>query len=143
MIHLENERLSKLLDEKIGEQWRVSHSELKVLKGFIDDEETLEELAAIKHENKKDFAEMVKDLYNLDISPDAIFDVQIKRLHAYKRQHLNALHILSRYLYIKENPNAKVQPRVFIYRAKEAPSYTYDKEIIIVINNIANVDIHE
>lgn len=142
-IHLANERLSNLLDEKIGEQWRVSPSELKVLKGFIDDEETLKELTAIKHENKKDFAEMVKDLYDLDISPDAIFDVQIKRLHAYKRQHLNALHILSRYLYIKENPNAKVQPRVFIFGAKAAPSYTYAKEIIKVINTLADVVNHD
>lgn len=138
-IHLANERLSKLLDEKLTDKWRVSPSELKVLKGYIDDEETLKELAAVKHENKKDFAKMVKELYDIEILPDAIFDVQIKRLHAYKRQHLNALHILSRYLYIKENPKAKVQPRVFIFGAKAAPSYTYAKEIIKVINTLAEV----
>lgn len=138
-IHLANERLSALLDEKIGKEWRVAPSELKVLKGFIDDEETLEEIAMIKRENKVDFAAMVKKLYDLEISPDAIFDVQIKRLHAYKRQHLNALHILCRYLYIKENPDAKIQPRVFIFGAKAAPSYTYAKEIIKVINTLAEV----
>lgn len=138
-IHLANERLSALLDEKIGKEWRVAPSELKVLKGFIDDEETLEEIAMIKRENKVDFAAMVKKLYDLEISPDAIFDVQIKRLHAYKRQHLNALHILWRYLYIKENPDAKIQPRVFIFGAKAAPSYTYAKEIIKVINTLAEV----
>lgn len=138
-IHLANERLSALLDEKIGKEWRVAPSELKVLKGFIDDEETLEEIAMIKRENKVEFAAMVKKLYDLEISPDAIFDVQIKRLHAYKRQHLNALHILWRYLYIKENPDAKIQPRVFIFGAKAAPSYTYAKEIIKVINTLAEV----
>ncbi|HLR92806.1 MAG TPA: glycogen/starch/alpha-glucan phosphorylase [Atopostipes sp.] len=138
-IHQANERLSALLNEKIGEQWRTSPSELKVLKGFIDDEDTLKDLAAIKRKNKEDFAQMVKEEYDLEISTDAIFDVQIKRLHAYKRQHLNALHILSRYLYIKENPDAQVQPRVFIFGAKAAPSYTYAKEIIKVINTLAEV----
>lgn len=138
-IHLSNPRLSKMLDEKIGEQWRVSPSELKLLKGFIDDNKTLKELAKIKRANKIDFAEMVEELNGVKISPDAIFDVQIKRLHAYKRQHLNALHILSRYLYIKENPRAKVQPRVFIFGAKAAPSYTYAKEIIKVINTLADI----
>lgn len=138
-IHLANERLAALLDKKIGEEWRIAPSELKVLKGFIDDEETLEEIAMIKRENKKEFAAMVKELYDLEISPDAIFDVQIKRLHAYKRQHLNALHILWRYLYIKENPEEEIQPRVFIFGAKAAPSYTYAKEIIKVINTLAEV----
>lgn len=138
-IHLANPRLSKFLDEKIGDKWRVSPSELKLLKGFINDEDALEELAEIKRANKKDFAEMVEKLNGIKISSDAIFDVQIKRLHAYKRQHLNMLHILSRYLFIKENPDVAVQPRVFIFGAKAAPSYIYAKEIIKVINTLADV----
>lgn len=138
-IHLSNPALSEMLDETIGEQWRVSPSELKLLKAYIDDDATLKELAAIKRANKIEFAEMVERLNGVEISPDAIFDVQIKRLHAYKRQHLNALHILSRYLYIKENPDAEIQPRVFIFGAKAAPSYLYAKEIIKVINTLAEV----
>ncbi len=138
-IHLSNPRLSSLIDEKIGEKWRVSPSEMKLLKGFIDEDATLNELAAIKHENKKRFADLVYREMGLEISPDAIFDVQIKRLHAYKRQHLNMLHILARYLYIKENPKEELQPRVFIFGAKAAPSYIYAKEIIKVINSLADL----
>jgi glycogen phosphorylase len=93
----------------------------------------------IKLENKKAFAKMIEEESGMKISTDAIFDVQIKRLHAYKRQHLNALHILARYLWIKENPNEAIQPRVFIFGAKAAPSYIYAKEIIKVINTLAEV----
>ena len=138
-IHLSNPLLSSLIDEKIGDKWRVSPSELKLLKGFIDDDATLNELAEVKLENKKRFAELVERNFDIQISPNAIFDVQIKRLHAYKRQHLNALHILARYLYIKENPKEDVQPRVFIFGAKAAPSYLYAKEIIKVINALADL----
>lgn len=138
-LHIANPLLSNFLDEKIGKEWRVAPSEMKVLKGFLEDEKALKELAAIKYENKKTFAQWIEKKNGVKISPDAIFDVQIKRLHAYKRQHLNALHILSRYLYIKENPDVVVQPRVFIFGAKAAPSYIYAKEIIKVINTIADV----
>lgn len=138
-IHISNPDLSELLDQTIGEKWRTSPSDLRLLRSYLDDEETLEGLAKVKLKNKQAFAKMVKDEYDIDISTDAIFDVQIKRLHAYKRQHLNALHILSRYLEIKENPDADIQPRVFIFGAKAAPSYTYAKEIIKVINTIADV----
>lgn len=137
-IHLSNPLLSEFLDEKIGKKWRVSPSEMKRLREH-DSDATLEKLAAIKHKNKQAFAEMVAQEYGIEISPNAIFDVQIKRLHAYKRQHLNALHILSRYLYIKENPDVDIQPRVFIFGAKAAPSYTYAKEIIKVINTLADI----
>ena len=138
-IHLSNPRLAALLDDKISESWRVSPSDLKILRGFINDDEVLDELAAIKRENKVAFAEMVEELNGVKINPDAIFDVQIKRLHAYKRQHLNALHILARYLWIKENPKEDIQPRVFIFGAKAAPSYIYAKEIIKVINTLADI----
>lgn len=138
-IHLSNPLLSSLIDEKIGDKWRVSPSELKLLKAFIDDDATLNELAEVKLANKKRFAELVERKFDIKISPNAIFDVQIKRLHAYKRQHLNALHILARYLHIKENPKEDVQPRVFIFGAKAAPSYLYAKEIIKVINALADL----
>jgi starch phosphorylase len=138
-IHISNPRLSHLIDEKIGDNWRTSPSDLRLLRAHLDNSDTLQKLAKTKYENKKEFVDMVKVEYDLDISPDALFDVQIKRLHAYKRQHLNALHILARYLYIKDNPDADIQPRVFIFGAKAAPSYTYAKEIIKVINTIADV----
>jgi len=138
-IHLANPGLTKLLDNKIGEQWKRNPSELKVFKGFERDKETLEQLAAIKLENKKELADYIEKVKNVKVNPEAIFDVQIKRLHAYKRQHLNALHILHRYLEIKRNPKADYVPRVFIFGAKAAPSYTYAKQIIKVINSIADL----
>ncbi len=138
-IHLANTGLTKLLDNKIGEQWKRNPSELKVFKGFERDKETLEQLAAIKLENKKELADYIEKVKNVKVNPEAIFDVQIKRLHAYKRQHLNALHILHRYLEIKRNPKADYVPRVFIFGAKAAPSYTYAKQIIKVINSIADL----
>lgn len=138
-IHLANPGLTQLLDNTIGEEWKRNPSELKVLKGFEKNEETLEQLAAIKLENKKRLADYIEKVKQIKINPEAIFDVQIKRLHAYKRQHLNALHILHRYLEIKRNPNAHYVPRVFIFGAKAAPSYTYAKQIIKVINSIADL----
>ncbi|WP_161878764.1 glycogen/starch/alpha-glucan phosphorylase [Alkalibacterium sp. MB6] len=138
-IHLANPGLTKLLDNKIGEQWKRNPSELKVFKGFERDKETLEQLAAIKLKNKKELADYIEKVKNVKVNPEAIFDVQIKRLHAYKRQHLNVLHILHRYLEIKRNPKADYVPRVFIFGAKAAPSYTYAKQIIKVINSIADL----
>ena len=138
-LHLSNPGLAQLLDDTIGESWRVTPSDLKILRGFVDDEAVLKRLADVKRQNKEVFAKLVKKENGITISPDAIFDVQIKRLHAYKRQHLNALHILARYLWIKENPKKEIQPRVFIFGAKAAPSYIYAKEIIKVINTLADV----
>lgn len=138
-VHLANPELTKLLDEKIGEQWKTNPSELKVFKSFEKDEETLERLAAIKLENKKILAAHIEKVKGFKVNPHAVFDVQIKRLHAYKRQHLNALNILYRYLEIKKNPNKEVVPRVFIFGAKAAPSYVYAKQIIKVINSLAEL----
>lgn len=138
-LHLANPRLTNLLDEKIGEEWKRNPAELKVFKGFEQNEKTLGELTEIKLDNKKDLAEYIKKVKGIDVNPKAIFDVQIKRLHAYKRQHLNALHILDRYLRIKENPKMNMQPRVFIFGAKAAPSYIYAKQIIKLINGLADL----
>lgn len=142
-IQIANEELTKFIDEKIGPEWKKKPSELKVLKSFANDQEALTELAAIKLGNKQRFARYVKEEMGLDINPNALFDVQIKRLHAYKRQLLNALHILLRYLEIKENPEKEVQPRVFIFGAKAAPSYLYAKQIIKFINALADLVNHD
>ena len=138
-IQLANPRLSDLLDETIGEKWRVSPSEMMVFKGKAKDKKVQKAIREVKRANKQIFANYVKEAYDIEISPDAIFDVQIKRLHAYKRQHLNMLHILHRYLEIKHNPDVNYEPRVFIFGAKAAPSYTYAKEIIKTINELARV----
>lgn len=138
-LQIANEELSHFIDQKIGPEWKKNPSELKVLKSFVNDEAALKELAVIKHKNKQRFAQYVKENMQLEINPNALFDVQIKRLHAYKRQLLNALHILLRYFEIKENPMMPVQPRVFIFGAKAAPSYLYAKYIIKFINAIADL----
>ncbi|WP_081166169.1 glycogen/starch/alpha-glucan phosphorylase [Lactococcus garvieae] len=136
-IQISNERLSKLIDEKIGQEWRHDLMKLEALKAFVDDEELLDQLAAVKLENKKDLATLIAEKNGIKVNPEAIFDVQVKRLHAYKRQLLNVLHILKLYFDIKDKPNLKIVPRVFIFGAKAAPGYHYAKAIIKIINEIA------
>lgn len=138
-LQLANPKLTELLNKKIGTDWQYDHTELKIFKAFQHDEKVLDALLDVKKENKEKFAKYVKEANQLDISTEAIFDVQIKRLHAYKRQLLNALHIVWRYLTIKENPNHTYHPRVFIFGAKAAPSYLYAKSIIKFINSLADV----
>ncbi len=138
-LHLANEKLTQLIDEKIGKEWKTSPAELRQFKAYAKDNATLKQLAAIKLENKKHFATYAKEKYGIELDPTALFDVQIKRLHAYKRQLLNALHILDRYLKIKDNPTLELQPRVFIFGAKAAPSYIYAKQIIKFINALAQL----
>lgn len=138
-LHLANEKLTQLIDEKIGKEWKTSPAELRQFKVYAKDDKTLKQLAAIKLNNKKYFAAYAKEKYDIELDPTALFDVQIKRLHAYKRQLLNALHILDRYLKIKDNPTLELQPRVFIFGAKAAPSYIYAKQIIKFINALAQL----
>jgi starch phosphorylase len=138
-VHLANPELTKLIDEKIGENWKLTPSELKVFKGFEKDKDTLNKLTDLKLKNKKRLADYIKEVKGITVDPNALFDVQIKRLHAYKRQHLNLLHILHRYLEIKADPSADYVPRVFIFGAKAAPSYHYAKQIIKVINSLADL----
>lgn len=138
-VHLANPDLTKLIDDKIGEDWKLTPSELKVFKGFEKDKDTLTKLAEVKLKNKKHLADYIKEVKGITVDPNALFDVQIKRLHAYKRQHLNLLHILHRYLEIKANPSVDYVPRVFIFGAKAAPSYHYAKQIIKVINSLADL----
>lgn len=138
-VHLANPDLTKLIDDKIGEDWKLTPSELKVFKGFEKDKDTLTKLAEVKLKNKKHLADYIKEVKGITVDPNALFDVQIKRLHAYKRQHLNLLHILHRYLEIKATPSVDYVPRVFIFGAKAAPSYHYAKQIIKVINSLADL----
>lgn len=138
-LMLANEPLSNMICDKIGNDWEATPTELKMLKAFRNDETTLLKLGAIKRENKARFADYVFKTMGIEINPDAIFDVQIKRLHAYKRQLLNLLNIIRLYLNLKDDPTADIYPRVFIFGAKAAPSYTYAKEIIKLINSVATL----
>ncbi|MFJ5763459.1 glycogen/starch/alpha-glucan phosphorylase [Neobacillus sp. NPDC093182] len=134
-----NEPMSKVLDETIGKEWRADASKIKLLESYADDKIVQDKLAHAKHQNKECLAAYIKEATGVVVSPNAIFDVQVKRLHAYKRQLLNLLHIIKLYLDLKENPDLNISPRVFIFGAKAAPSYYYAKSVIKVINEVGNI----
>ncbi|MBF9003438.1 glycogen/starch/alpha-glucan phosphorylase [Vibrio nitrifigilis] len=138
-----NPGLSDLITEKIGDKWTSHLDQLQAIAKYADDKTFQQRFMAVKKENKERLAAWVKDHMDIDLNTDAIFDVQIKRLHEYKRQHLNMLHILSLYHRLTTDPDFDMQPRVVFFAAKAAPGYHLAKEIIYAINKIAekiNVD---
>ncbi|MGI6183721.1 MAG: glycogen/starch/alpha-glucan phosphorylase [Candidatus Fimadaptatus sp.] len=134
-----NRGLSGLLDETIGEGWRKDALQLSKLMPYTDDAAFLERFKAIKQENKRDFANWLKARNGIVLDPDSIFDVQAKRLHEYKRQLMNALHILVLYNRIVNDPNYTFHPVTFIFAAKAAPGYERAKSIIKLINSISDL----
>ncbi|SFB79592.1 starch phosphorylase [Brevinema andersonii] len=134
-----NPKLTTLIDSKIGESWKTNLDELQKLKQFIDDQSFLEELMRVKQENKITLTNYIKYWTDIELNPHAIFDVQVKRMHEYKRQLLNALQIIAMYLQLRENPAMDIYPRAFIFGGKAASGYWRAKTIIKLINNIANV----
>ncbi|WJZ03074.1 glycogen/starch/alpha-glucan phosphorylase [Corynebacterium freiburgense] len=135
-----NPRLSDLITRLAGsDAWVTNLDELKKLRHFTDDDAVMQELLDIKDANKADFAKWIKVRQNIEIDPHSIYDVQIKRLHEYKRQFMNALYILDLYFRIKEDGLSDVPPRTFIFGAKAAPGYVRAKAIIKLINEIANL----
>lgn len=139
-LQYSNPQLTKYFDELLGsEDWKHDLTKLKGLEKFKDDDEVLDKINEIKHEKKVELAKYIKKYENIEINPDSIFDIQIKRLHEYKRQLLNALHILHLYYKIKENQNLDVHPRTFIFGAKAAPGYFRAKGIIKLINELAKL----
>ena len=128
-----NPRLASLLDETIGRGYRTDAKQLEKLLAYKDDKDVLEKLAQIKRANKVDFSNFLAQKTGVTIDPDSIYDVQVKRLHEYKRQLLNAIHIISIYTALKENPDLEMQPRTFIFGAKAAPGYYVAKDIIRLI----------
>jgi starch phosphorylase len=134
-----NPRLSKLITSKIGNGWERDLDLLRGLEAYADDPAFQAEFMAIKHANKVDLARMIKAQCGVEVNPAALFDVQIKRLHEYKRQHLNLLHILALYRRLLQNPDLEMVPRVFVFAAKAAPGYDMAKCIIKAINSIAAV----
>lgn len=134
-----NPELTKLITECIGDSFILDNAALKEFEKFADDKAVLDRLFAIKRGNKERFANFVAKEYSVTLDPDSIFDMQVKRLHEYKRQHLNALHIISDYLYLKENPNAEFTPKTYIFGAKAAAGYYLAKQIIQMIINLSKV----
>ncbi|WP_423799378.1 glycogen/starch/alpha-glucan phosphorylase [Neobacillus sp. SAB-20_R2A] len=138
-----NPKLSSLLSETIGDGWTHSAHELMQFLKYQDDHSILGELAAIKQENKQNMAEVIYKHNGISVNPNAIFDVQVKRLHAYKRQLLNVLHIMHLYNRILEDSSFSMVPRVFIFGAKASPGYYYAKKIIKLINTVAEKVNHD
>ncbi|MGC8963917.1 MAG: glycogen/starch/alpha-glucan family phosphorylase, partial [Brevinematia bacterium] len=134
---LANPGLARLITDSIGDKWVKDLYELKKLEKFADDKAFLDKFYQVKQENKERLAKYVKEVCGVKLDPQSIFDVQVKRLHEYKRQLLNAMHIIYLYNLIKDNPNVDIYPRTFIFGAKAAPGYYKAKLIIKLINSIA------
>ena len=128
-----NPGLTKLLEDSIGPGFKQDASELKKFEKFADDSAMLDKLAAVKRANKVNFANYLEKTTGQVIDPDSIFDCQVKRMHEYKRQHLNAMNIAAEYLYLKANPNADFVPKTYIFGAKAAPGYYMAKQMIRMI----------
>ena len=128
-----NPGLTKLLEETIGDGFKTDAAELKKLEKFVDDKTVQAAAAKVKRENKVLFANYLQKSTGQVIDPDSIFDCQVKRMHEYKRQHLNALNIAAEYLYLKNNPNAEFTPKTYIFGAKAAPGYYMAKQMIRMI----------
>lgn len=133
-----NTELADLLLETIGDGWVENPLEIKKLMNFIDDEKVLGKLDAIKHKRKVEVANFVKNAYGVEIDPNSIYDIQVKRLHAYKRQLLNIFNIMNLYNELKADPSKDIVPRTFFFGAKAAPAYYLAKQIIKLINCVAD-----
>ncbi len=134
-----NPRLSSLINETIGEKWVTDLDELKKLIPHKEDAAFRERFMDIKRNNKVDLASFIQKTKGVTVDPDSIFDIQVKRLHEYKRQLLNVFHIMDLYNIIKMNPNVDISPRTFIFGAKAAASYRRAKLIIKLINSVADL----
>ena len=132
-------KLTEYITELIGDKFITQSNELEKLRKFKDDKKVLNKLIEIKRENKVRFAKMVKKRNGIDIDPDSIFDVQVKRLHEYKRQQLNVLNIIAEFQMLKANPNADYYPKTYIFASKAAPGYFMAKKIIELIDALSKV----
>jgi starch phosphorylase len=133
-----NPKLAGLYDKAVGADWVVNLDKLKDALPKAKNATFQKNFMKIKQENKVALVKVIKDLTDIDVSPDAIFDIQIKRLHEYKRQQLNLIHILTLYKRLLENPDYDMVPRVFLFGAKAAPGYHMAKQIIFALNKIAD-----
>ena len=133
-----NYSLARLITETIGERWLLDLYELRRLEPLADDEAFQKRWHGVKLAAKRDLAAFMKLRTGVDVNPESLFDIQVKRIHEYKRQHLNVLHILDVYLRLKRDPDADIPPRTFIFAGKAAPSYFMAKLIIKLINSVAD-----
>ena len=134
---LSNPRLSQLITDKIGDTWVKHLDELRKLEPFGDDKEFLSKWYQVKLENKRTLADLIRSSTGILVDPNSLFDIQVKRIHEYKRQHLNVLHIISLFNRIKEDPSIQISPRTFVFGGKAAPGYFMAKLIIKLINSVA------
>ncbi|NJN38978.1 MAG: glycogen/starch/alpha-glucan phosphorylase [Acaryochloridaceae cyanobacterium CSU_3_4] len=138
-IVLSNPELTKLITSKIGDRWIKRLEELKQLEAFVEDPQFQLEWRRIKQQSKTALANYIQENNNITVDPESLFDIQAKRFHEYKRQHLNLLHIVTLYNRIKANPNIEMTPRTFIFAGKAAPGYFVAKLIIKLINSVGSV----
>jgi starch phosphorylase len=136
-VALSNPKLSSLITERIGEGWLSDLTRLRKLEQFADDPAFQKQWREVKLDNKRRLGALIADRTGIEVDPTSLFDIMVKRLHEYKRQHLNVLHIVHRYLTLKRNPGAKLAPRTFIFGGKAAPGYFMAKLIIRLINAVA------
>ena len=138
-IVLSNPGLTKLITDSIGDTWPGRLDELRKLEPFAGDAAFREKFRNVKLENKKKLASLIKDRTGIKVDPSSMFDIQVKRIHEYKRQHLNVLNIITLYLRIKQNPGIDIVPRTFIFGGKAAPGYHIAKLMIKLINSVGDV----
>jgi starch phosphorylase len=139
-----NPKLAELITSKIGDRW-ISHTEenLRELEGYAEDEEFRRSWEEVKRQNKRNLASILRERTGVFVDPDSLFDIQVKRLHEYKRQHLNVLHVITLYNRLKKNPALDTSPRSVIFGGKAAPGYFMAKLIIKLIHSVAEVVNHD
>jgi starch phosphorylase len=140
---LSNPGLGRLIGGKIGENWIVESEELRRLEEFADDASFRQEWRQVKLANKQNLARLIRERTGIVVDPSSLFDIQVKRIHEYKRQHLNVLHIIALYNRIKRDPSIDLVPRTFIFGGKAAPGYFMAKRIIKLINSVGEVINHD
>ncbi|MDJ0903947.1 MAG: glycogen/starch/alpha-glucan phosphorylase [Xenococcus sp. MO_188.B8] len=136
---LSNPRQTKLITDKIGDGWINNLDELKKLEAFVGDAAFRQQWREIKQAIKQDLAAYTQKRVGISVNPESLFDIQVKRIHEYKRQHLNVLHIITLYNRLKQNPNLDITPRTFFFGGKAAPGYFMAKLIIKLINSVGDV----
>jgi len=134
-----NPALSNMIDDLIGSEWRKDPVSLEKLMDYYDNPSVLKKLGKIKHENKVELAKYIKEKNDIEVDPNSIFDIHVKRIHGYKRQLLNCLHILYLYKKVKTDKNFDIYPRTFIFSAKAAPAYYFAKNVIKLINTLGEL----